>query len=128
MDAVGRAIDLDEPILTAATRADHPQERWTASLALALLAVQARGHPIVVSRFVTRGYDRPPLRASLELARELVFGAEEYARGLGFEPHRDFEPCSGHLGTWSGPSSIVFGYHGKQGPNDDLVAVTEALE
>lgn len=85
--------------------------------------------------FVARqyaAYDRPPLRASLELARELVFGAEEYARALGFEPHRDFERCRGHLGAWSGPSPIVFGYHGKpffmQGPNDDPVAVVDALE
>jgi hypothetical protein len=52
--------------------------------------------------FVARqyaAYDRPPLRAPLELARELVFGAEEYARTLGFQPHRDFEPCRSHLGS-----------------------------
>lgn len=85
--------------------------------------------------FVVRqyaAYDRPPLQAPLELARELVFGAEEYARTLGFRPHRDFEPCRSHLGTWNGPSRIVFGYHGKplfmQGPNDDPEAVLELLE
>lgn len=55
VDAVGGAIDLDEPMLTAATGADHPHERRTASLPLALLAVHAAGHPILVSRFVTRG-------------------------------------------------------------------------
>lgn len=85
--------------------------------------------------FVARqyvAYDRPPLRAALELARELVFGAEAYARTLGFEPHRDFERCRGQLGAWSGPSQIVFGHRGKplfiRGPHDDAVAVVEALE
>jgi hypothetical protein len=77
-------------------------------------------------------YDQPPQRVPLELARELVFGAEAYGRRLGFEPHRDFEPCRGQLGAWTGPSAIVFGYHGKpffvQGPNDDPGAVLEALE
>jgi hypothetical protein len=88
-----------------------------------------------LDKFVARqylAYDRPPVRASLELARELVFGAEAYARGLGFEPHRDFEACRGHLGPWRGPSQIVFGYHGKprflQGPNDDADAVLDILE
>jgi hypothetical protein len=88
-----------------------------------------------LNAFVARqyaAYDRPPLRAPLELARALVFGAEAYARGLGFEPHRDFEPCRRHLGTWSGPSPIVFGYHGKplfmQGPNDDSAAIVDVLE
>jgi hypothetical protein len=84
--------------------------------------------------FVARqyaAYDRAPLRAPLALARELVFGAEDYARKLGFEPHSDFEPCRGHLGTWNGPSQIVFGYDGKPlfvpGPNDDPVAVAGTL-
>jgi hypothetical protein len=85
--------------------------------------------------FVARqyvAYDRPPRRAPLELARELVFGAEAYARTLGFEPHRDFERCRDQLGAWSGPSQIVFGYRGKplfiRGPHDDAVAVVDALE
>ena len=30
------------------------------------------------------------LPCRLELARHLVFGAVDYARGLGFEPHPDF--------------------------------------
>lgn len=85
--------------------------------------------------FVARLYeafDRPPLRVPLELARELVFGAEAYARKLGFEPHRDLEPCRGQLGAWHGPSPIVFGYHGKpffvQGPNDDPDMVADILK
>lgn len=77
-------------------------------------------------------YDRPPLQVSLELAREMVFGAEDYARGLGFQPHRDLEPCRGHLGAWQGPGKIVFGYNGKPlfmaGPHDDAAAVTRILD
>ena len=81
---------------------------------------------------VYAAYPRPPLQAPLELARELVFGAEAYAQNLGFEPHRDLAACRGHLGAWSGPSPIVFGYHGKPffmpGPNDDSIAVLERLD
>jgi hypothetical protein len=77
-------------------------------------------------------YDAPPLPISLELARELVFGAEDYARDLGFTPHRDFEACRAHLGAWQGPSAIVFGYNGQPffvpGPEDDVVAIEATLE
>lgn len=45
-----------------------------------------------------RSYEDPPLAAPLEPAQHLVFGAIEYARGLGFEPHPDFEACASHLG------------------------------
>jgi hypothetical protein len=72
-----------------------------------------------------------PLAAPLELAQHLVFGAIEYARGLGFEPHPDFEACAGHLGEWQGPSMICFGYQGKplfiQGPNDDATRIMSRL-
>jgi hypothetical protein len=74
----------------------------------------------------------PPLAAPLELARHLVFGAIEYARGLGFEPHPDFAAAAGHLGSWTGPSAITFGHHGKplfvQGPYDDANRVLRTLE
>ena len=72
-----------------------------------------------------------PLAAPLELAQHLVFGAIEYARGLGFEPHPDFGACAGHLGEWQGPSMIGFGYQGKplfiQGPNDDAARIMNRL-
>lgn len=84
----------------------------------------------VFSRF--RSYDDPPLEAPLDLAQQLVFGAIEYARGLGFEPHPDFVPCAGHLGRWEGPSVIGFGYEGKplfiQGPRDNAAHIIETLE
>jgi hypothetical protein len=75
----------------------------------------------------TRGVPAP-----IELARELVFGAVEYARALGFAPHPDFERASGQLGAWDGPSAIRFGRDGKpcftQGPYDDPAAVLRTLE
>lgn len=73
-----------------------------------------------------------PIAAPLELAQHLVLGAVEYARGLGFEPHRDFAAAARLLGPWSGPSKITFGRAGKpvfiQGPYDDGPRVMETLE
>ena len=78
-----------------------------------------------------RSYADPPLAAPLELAQHVVFGAIEYARGLGFEPHPDFKACAGHLGEWQGPSVIGFGYQGKplfiQGPEDDAARIMKKL-
>jgi hypothetical protein len=85
--------------------------------------------------FRRRVYDSnglPPLAIPLELAQHLVFGAIEYARGLGFEPHADFELCVGHFGSWSGSSAIRFGRHGRPvyvaGPYDDADRVLQTLE
>jgi hypothetical protein len=78
------------------------------------------------------GYDGDPIEAPIELAREVVFGSVEYARGLGFEPHPDFAAAEGHLGEWAGPSSITFGKDGKplyvNGPYDDPGPVIRTLE
>jgi hypothetical protein len=65
--------------------------------------------------------------------QHLVFGAAEYARGLGFQPHPDLYSCLGHLGTWSGPSAaITFGEHGKllyvSDPRDDAPRVLRTLD
>jgi hypothetical protein len=43
-------------------------------------------------------YPEPPLAATLELAQDLVCGAVEYARSLGFEPAAEFHDVKGHLG------------------------------
>ena len=67
-------------------------------------------------RFVDRffdGFGRSPVEAPVDLAQHLVWGAVAYARGLGFDPHRDFRPAAGHLGTLAGPSAIGFGRDGK---------------
>ncbi|HET9254367.1 MAG TPA: hypothetical protein VFO16_04080, partial [Pseudonocardiaceae bacterium] len=78
-----------------------------------------------------RGYNEAPVDAPLELARHLVWGAIDYARSLGFSPHPDFEPASGHLGTWQETSDITFGRDGVpffiQGPYDNLAAITRTL-
>lgn len=77
-------------------------------------------------------YADTPLAAPLDLAQHLVFGAIEYARGFGFEPHPDFAACAEHLGEWQGPSVIGFGYQGKplfiQGPNDDAARIMKRLK
>jgi hypothetical protein len=78
------------------------------------------------------GYRGDPVEAPIELARELVFGSVEYARGLGFDPHPDFAAAAGHLGPWAGPSTIRFGKDGKPfyvfGPYDDPGSVIRTLE
>jgi hypothetical protein len=77
-------------------------------------------------------YDRPPIEAPLELVQDLVYGAVEYARGLGFRPHPDFQACRAHLGERTGPSAITFGEDGKplyiSGPYDDANRVVRPLE
>lgn len=68
----------------------------------------------------------------LELAQHLVLGAVEYARSLGFMPHRDFRRTRRALGSWDGPSAITFGKDGKplyvNGPYDDPERVLATLE
>jgi hypothetical protein len=77
-------------------------------------------------------YHDDPLAAPIELAREIVFGSLEYARDLGFDPHPDFAAAQGHLGPWTGPSTITFGKNGKpfyiSGPHDNPRAIVRTLE
>lgn len=72
-----------------------------------------------------------PLEAPVELARHLVFGAVDYARTLGFEPHPDYVPVASDLGRWEGPSAIRFGREGipfyVQGPYDNGRQVLSTL-
>jgi len=73
-----------------------------------------------------------PVVAPIELARQLVFGALDYGRSLGFAPHPDFERARRHLGHWEGPSAIRFGKDGTpfftEGPYDDAATVLRRLE
>jgi hypothetical protein len=77
-------------------------------------------------------YHSAPIEAPIELAREIVWGAVEYARGLGFEPHRSFDEVKDHLGPLTGPSRISFGKDGKpwyiSGPHDKPNSVMRTLE
>lgn len=79
-----------------------------------------------------QAYEDAPVSIPLDLAQQLVYGAEAYARGLGFEPHPDYAAAREHLGEWSGQSVITFGRHGKpfyfQGPYDDATAVLRTLD
>lgn len=75
---------------------------------------------------------RTPVEAPLELARHIVLGAVDYARGLGFEPHPDFARGAALLGEWAeGSSDITFGQDGKpfyiNGPRDDTFGVMATL-
>ena len=75
--------------------------------------------------------DHTPVSAPPELAQHLLFGAVDYARGMGLEPHTDFTKCVHVLGEWSGPSDIAFGRDGvpmyMQGPHDDMFAILATL-
>jgi len=80
---------------------------------------------------VFSGYRAPPITAPIELVRDLVFGAAEYAQRLGFTPHPDFDQAHDHLGPWSGPSAITFGCNGTptyiSGPHDNPDHVIRTL-
>jgi hypothetical protein len=77
-------------------------------------------------------YGAPPLAAPMELARHLVLGAVEYARGLGFEPHPDFRAARGHLGAPPASPAIRFGHEGKplfvEGERDDARRIMRTLD
>jgi hypothetical protein len=65
-----------------------------------------------------------PVAAPLDLARHVVFGAVDYARSLGFEPHPDFAKGAALLGDWEADTSdVTFGRDGEpfyiNGPRDD---------
>jgi hypothetical protein len=74
----------------------------------------------------------PGIPIPVELAQHLVLGAVEYARLLGFEPHRDFGRARRLLGPWQGPSAITFGRDDKpyyvNGPYEDPERVLATLE
>lgn len=77
-------------------------------------------------------YGDAPVEAPVELAAHLVWGAVEYARGLGFEPHRDLRAAAALLDPLTGPSAIGFGFEGRpfyqQGPFDDPDRILATLE
>ncbi|MBI4527989.1 MAG: SEC-C domain-containing protein, partial [Deltaproteobacteria bacterium] len=75
-----------------------------------------------------------PMRVGINYATEIIYGAVDYARSLGFEPHPDFELSRRVLGTeeLSRTRSLQFGGpEGKPlyiaGPDDDASAVLQKL-
>ncbi|MFI6811164.1 helix-turn-helix domain-containing protein [Nonomuraea sp. NPDC050328] len=68
----------------------------------------------------------------LDLARQIVLGSVEYAKGFGFEPHDEFTPeATAHLGEWEPPSAITFGRDGRPfyvpGPQDESRRIERTL-
>ena len=65
------------------------------------------------------------------LAPHLVFGAVDYARSLGFEPHPDFAAAAGPRGDRPDSSALTFGRDGVptfiSGPDDDPQRVIRTL-
>jgi hypothetical protein len=88
--------------------------------------------PDFVRDFFGAWSHRPPVPAPLELARHIVFGAVDYARSLGFEPHPDFAKGAALLGDWEeGSSDVTFGQDGKpfyiNGPRDNTYGIIAKL-
>jgi hypothetical protein len=94
-------------------------------------AVPTRDLPAFVEGYFD-GFPGAAVAAPIELARHLVWGAVEYARGLGFEPAPDVESSNGSLGALEGSSAITFGKDGRpvyvQRPGDDVASVMRTLE
>jgi hypothetical protein len=95
-------------------------------------SMERRKLPEFVNRFFSTWRSRPPVPAPLELARHLTFGAVDYARGLGFEPHPDFARSAALLGAWTeGSSDVTFGMDGTpmyiSGPHDDAPQIVATL-
>jgi hypothetical protein len=86
--------------------------------------------PAFLSSFFS-AYAEPPVEVPLSVARQVAFGAVEYARRLGFEPHPDFANAAGHLGEWDGRCDFSFGRDGMpvyiEGPHDDTGRVMRTL-
>ncbi|WOD41386.1 hypothetical protein [Nodosilinea sp. E11] len=84
--------------------------------------------------FCEERFDEPFVDITLEQAQAIVFGAVDYARSLGFEPHKDFNPkAQTHLGLR--PETLLPIECGKDGqpffmsgPYDDVDQVVKTLE
>lgn len=88
--------------------------------------------PAFRQKFFSAWPGQRPVAAPLEMARHIVFGAVDYARGMGFEPYPDFARGASLLGEWEPSSSdVTFGRDGKplyiNGPNDDTYATMAKL-
>lgn len=80
---------------------------------------------------VYQGFDEPPQKISLEQAQAMVYSVIDYAEGLGFKPHRDFQKSEAHLGEWNGQGKLECGRNGKPcyfcGPYDDPNKILKTL-
>lgn len=79
-------------------------------------------------------FEEPFVEITLEQAQAIVYGAVDYARSLGFEPHKDFNTKAQiYLGLR--PETLIpieFGKDGQpffiSGPNDNAEKVVKTLE
>lgn len=76
----------------------------------------------------------PPIDIEASLAHEVIWGAVEYAEGLGFDPHRKFQEASRILdpaGKMPRSGSIDFGYQGRPlyipAPDDNQAGIIRRL-
>lgn len=78
-----------------------------------------------------QGFDEAPQNITLEQAQVMVYSAIDYAEGLGFKPHRDFQKSKAHLGEWNGQGRLECGRNGKPcyfcGPYDDPNKILKTL-
>jgi hypothetical protein len=108
-------------------------DTWCLGVKNAFGPVRMRIHEFASFRRKYFGpWESEGIAVSLELVQHLVLGAAEYARRLGFEPHRDLRRARRLLGSWEGPSAIMFGRDGKpyylNGPYEDPPRVIATLE
>jgi hypothetical protein len=73
-----------------------------------------------------------PMAVPLSLVQHVVFGAIEYARGLGLQPAKDFtREAAEQLGEWRPPSAVTFGHEGRplyvEGPRDKTAQIMRTL-
>ena len=78
--------------------------------------------------------DQKPMTIGIHYAREIVFGALEYAGGLGFKPHPDFNLACCVLGREEPPGSRNIRFGGPDGkpmyiagPDDDVPVILKKL-
>lgn len=84
---------------------------------------------------VDRAFDETPVACSAEQAHQIIYGAIDFARRYGFEPHPDFDLAQ-HLldgpDRYERSDEIVFGQDGKphyiSGPHDDPKRILQTLE
>ena len=85
-------------------------------------------------RIATERFEEPFIEIALEQAQSIIYGAVDYARNLGLEPHRDFDrKAELHLGLR--PEQLIpieFGKDGQplyfSGPYDDADKIVKTLE
>ena len=84
-------------------------------------------------KFTSGNFDEDFEEITLAQAQSIVFGAVDYAAGLGFDPHADFAQAKPHLGLrLDDLTPIEFGKDGKpyyiNGPYDNLDRIITTLD